>query len=533
MCFAHDRATSTRPYPAATSTHRREQRGAAVLPILGAAAVAALMFLGYQWYKARDVLLSAKPEHQVTAQVLEPQESTVVASIFVAHATLHNVLNHMAQGLAGGQKGREEIKCISSDFPSFKECLNADWDVAYKPGAIGVARAGDLLKVTVPVAFSGGAGFDGGIARALSVNRKNIDGEAVVSASLSLALDERFCPVLTVRDTDFGWVREARIEVIGRSVILGVIRFGPEYLNVGRHFNGPIRDKLAELAAGAARAIPCDPVRAEIAKAWKKYSLPLTVEGQPPLYLNGWPEKLGSTGLLSEDMGIRLGLMLSGKAAVETKAGETGPLGELPAHVTLPAQPGLIKLAVPVKVEYDKLKEAVKAAVASKQPFEQDTPAGKVSVVLQNFEFYPSGDRLAIGVTFKADAPSSIFDTNGTAWLSVRPEVGADGKSIRLADANIFRKVDNQAVSLLTAVFEQKINQVIVGAAQYDLRNDEKKLVGTLQQAISDPAKTGGVRLTVTSPSVAFGRIAIEEKALALEGLFKAGWGAEVTELKF
>lgn len=532
MHFARDRATSTRTLPAETPTRRRDQRGVAVLPILGAAVVAALMFLGYQWYKARDVVLSAKPELRVTAQVLDPQESTVVASIFVSHATLHTVLNQMAQGLAGNQKGREEIKCVSTNFPRIRECINADWDVAYKPGAIAVARAGELLKVTVPVAFSGGAGFDGGIARLLSVNRKSIDGAAVVSASLSIALDERFCPVLTVKDTEFSWISEARIEVIGRSEVIG-IRFGPEYLNFGRHFNGPIRTKLADLAAGAARAIPCDPVRAEIAKAWKKYSLPLSAEGQPPLYLNGWPQKLGSTGLLSEDTGIRLGLMLSGKAAVETKAGETGSLGELPAHVTVPAQPGVINFAVPVRVDYDKLKAAVNAAVASKQPFEQDTPAGKVSVVLQDIEFYPSGDRLAIGVNFKADAPSSIFDTAGTVWLSVRPEVGADGKSIRLADANIYRKVDNQTVSLLTAVFEQKINQVIVDAAQYDLRNDEKKLVDALQQAISDPAKTGGVRLTVTSPSMAFGRIALEEKALALEGLFKAGWSAEVQELKF
>lgn len=526
MRFDRDRATPARPYPGANSRHRRGQSGAAVVAILGAAAVVALLFLGYQWYMARDVVLSAKPEQKVTAQVLEPQESTVVASIFMSHTTLHSVLNKMAQGLAGDLEGREKITCV------LNQCLHADWAVAYKPGAIAVARAGDFLKVTVPVAFSGRAGFNGEIAERLKLDRKDFDGEAAVSASLSVALDERFCPVLTVGNIEFGWIREARIEVIGRTEIGRFVTIGPEYLNVGRHVNGPVRDKLGELAKGSARAIPCDPVRAEIAKAWRKYSLPLTAEGQPPLYLNGWPLKLGTTGLLSEDTGIRIGLLLSGKAAVETKAGETGSLGELPAHVTLPAQPGVINLAVPVRVEYDKLKEAVRAAIASKQPFEQDTPAGKVSVVLQDFEFYPSGDRLAIGVTFKADAPSSIFDTAGRVWLSVRPEVGADGKSIRLADANIYRKVDNQTVSLLTAVFEQKINQVIVEAAQYDLRNDEKKLIDTLQQAISDPAKTGGVQLTVTSPSMAFGRIALEEKALALEGLFKAGWSAEVQDLK-
>jgi hypothetical protein len=506
-------------------------RGLSLIAALVAILIAGGLYLGYEWYKVKDVKMSERPERLGSTQPLAPMESSVVASISVSHATLQTVLNGIAHKLAGSKSDSEDIRCVSSNFPRIRECLTANWDVTYSAGSIGVSKAGELVKVTLPVEFSGGAGFGGGIANALSVGRKSIDGAAVVSASLSASLDERFCPVLTVKDTEFSWTREARIEVIGRSRVFGLFNIGPEYLNVGRHFNGPVREALKKAAEEAGRAIPCDPVRAEVAKIWKRYSVPLATEGQPTLYLNAWPEKAGSSGLLSEDTGIRIVLMLTGKAAVETSAGQTTPLGDLPTHVKLPAQPGQLNLAVPIRVEYAKLREAVNTALSS-QSFDQDTAAGKVSIKLLDFEFFPSDKRVAVGVKFRADAPTGIFDTQGTVWLLARPEVGADGKTVRLTEVDIYRKIDNETVKVLTAIFEGQINKAIAEAAYYDLRKDEQTLVASLEKAISDPTKTGGVRLTIRDPSIQFGRITVEDNALALEGLFNAVWDAEVRELK-
>ena len=490
-----------------------------------------LIFLGYEWYKVQDVKMSGRPVQTASTLPLTPKESSVVASVFVSHATLQTALNGIAQKLAGSQSGSEDLECVRNRWPRIRECLTANWDVSYSAGNIGVSKAGQLVKVSVPVTFSGGAGFGGGIASALSVGRKNFDGAAVVSASLSAELDEGFCPILTVRDTEFSWEREARIEVIGRTRVFGIFNIGPLHLNVGRHFNGPVREALRKAAEGAGRAIPCDPMRAEVAKMWKRYSVPLATEGQPTLYLNAWPEKVGSSGLLSEDTGIRIALMLSGKAAVETSPGQTTPLGDLPAHVKLEAQAGQLNLAVPLKIEYAKLKETLNNALSS-QAFEQDTVAGKVSVKLSDFEFFPSENRVAVGVTFQADMPTGIFDTRGTAWLLALPEVGADGKTVRLTEVDIYRKIDNKTVNVLSTIFEGQIRKAIADAAHYDLRNDEQTLIASLQSSISDPTKTAGVRLTITDPSIQFGRIAVEESALTVEGLFKAGWNAEVQELK-
>lgn len=513
------------------SIGRLNQYGVSLISALVFAAVVAGLYLGYEWYRVRDVKMSERPEQRASTQPLIPRESSVVASIFVSHATLQTVLSGIGQKLAGSKNGSEDIKCVSNDFPRIRECLTANWDVNYSAGSIGVSKAGQLLKVTLPVMFSGGAGFGGAIAEALSVGRKNIDGEAVVSASLSVDLDEKFCPILTVKDTEFSWRREARIEVIGRSKVLGLFTIGPEYLDVGRHFNGPVRDALKKAAEEARNAIPCDPVRAEVAKLWKPYSVPLVVEGQPTLYVNAWPDAVGSSGLLSGDNGIRLVLMLSGKAAVETSPNSSTSLGDLPAHVKLQAQPGQLNLAVPVRVEYSKLREALQTTLSS-QAFEQDTAAGKVSVRLRDFEFFPSEKRVAVGVKFDANAPTGIFDTKGTVWLLALPKVGSDGKTVQLTEVEIHRKIDNEAVKVLTAVFDEQINKAIADAARYDLRKDEQTLIASLQRAISDPTKTGGVRLTITDPSIQVGRIAVEENALTVEGLFNAVWDAEIEELK-
>ncbi|MNR28057.1 hypothetical protein D3C85_1453610 [compost metagenome] len=151
---------------------------------------------------------------------------------------------------------------------------------------------------------------------------------------------------------------------------------------------------------------------------------------------------------------------------------------------------------------------------------------------LQDFEFFPSGERVAVGVQFQAEAPTGIFDTRGTVWILAKPQVSPDGKSLRLSDIAIHRKIDNEALKVLTAIFEGQINNAITEAAYYDLRKDEQAIISSLQNAVSDPSKTSGVKLTITEPSIQFGRIAVEESALSVEGIFKAGWNAEVQEVK-
>lgn len=499
--------------------------------VTAAAVFIAAVFFGYQWYKARDVRLSERPEQSADTLAMEPNDSSIVASLVVSHQTLRTVLNDLGKTLSGSRDGSEDLKCVKSSFPPIDACLTANWSATYQAGAIQVGKAGELLKVSVPVSFSGSAGFGGDIAGALSLNKKSIDGAAVVSVSLGAKLDERFCPVLTANDPEFAWTKEARIEAVGRTRVFNLFDIGPLYLDVGRHFNGPIREALRKAAQEAAHAIPCDPVRAEIAKLWQRYSVPVALQGQPTVYINAIPEKVGSSGLLSEDTGVRIVLMVSGKAALETSAGPTTSLGDLPAHVHLDPQPGRLSLSVPVRVEYTKMVEAIKSALATRE-FASETSAGKMTVRLKDIEIFPSGKRLAVGVQFSADAPTSIFDTTGTAWLVARPVIGADGKSIGLTDVAVHRKVDNAAIQFLTAVFDEQINGAIAGAAKYDLRKDEQGAVEALQRAIADPTKTGGVKLTVTEPSVQFGRIAVEEGALSAEGLFKAGWSAEVQEVK-
>lgn len=144
----------------------RNQRGISPISVLMLVMIAAALYLGNEWYQVKDIKLSERPDRVSSTQPLTPTQSSMVASIFVSHATLQTALNGIAQRLGGREFGSAQVKCINLIFKS--ECLTAHWTVNYAAGSIGVSKAAEFVRLSLPVTFSGYAGFDGGIARAES-----------------------------------------------------------------------------------------------------------------------------------------------------------------------------------------------------------------------------------------------------------------------------------------------------------------------------------------------------------------------------
>ncbi|MCO5146318.1 MAG: DUF4403 family protein [Aquamicrobium sp.] len=502
--------------------------------ILTAVAAVALLgggWLAVDWYRSAETAMSQKPPHQAGSVPLEASESVVLANLTVGYPVIAQALNQAIDDVSGTQNGSEEIRCVSNSFPRFRECLTVNWSIEYgRNGDIAVGRDGSMLKVTVPGRFAGTAGFGGGIARLLSLHAKRFDGAFEVSASAALSLDERFCPVLTPGEVSFHWTNEGRIQLVGRTgfSILGIgFSVGPWNLEVGRHANGPIREALRKALADAGRAIPCDPVRQELAKAWRHYAFPLAIDGMPTLFVNVEPTGLGTSGLLAEDAGVRLAARMTAKAVVETGKGSEETMGELPVHETVSTEQGELSLAVPLKVPYRLLK-----AEAMKELAGKTLTSGDARFEVHDLDIYPSGDRLAVGVAFSTDIPWRIFDAKGMVWVTARPVVEGDGKIVRLEDVEVSRQVDSALWSVLTAAFRDVIHDQLEAAARYDLSPDADRAVAGITEAVSDPARTGGVRFQLEHADIGVGRIVAEEEALAVEGLLKAKWDAFLDEIR-
>lgn len=496
-----------------------------------AVAVLAGGWLAVDWYRSAETAMSQKPPHQAGAAPLEARESVVLANLTVAYPVIAQALNQAADSVSGPAGGREDIGCIRNNIPHINECLTVNWSVEYgRNGDIAVGHDGAMLKVTLPARFAGVAGFGGSLAKLLSLDAKRFDGAFEVSASAALGLDERFCPVLTPGEVSFHWTKEGSIQLIGRTSfrILGIgFSIGPWNLDVGRHLNGPIRNALSSALANAGSSIPCDPIRQELAKAWRHYAFPIDIENMPPLFVNVEPTALGTSGLLAEDSGVRLAVRMAAKAVVAAERGSEEAIGDLPLHETVSADRGELSLAVPLKVPYGLLKSEAMKELSGKTLTSGDARFG-----IHDLEIYPSGERIALGVGFSADLPWRVFDAKGMLWLTARPVVEGDGKIVRLEDIEVSRQVDNTLWNVLTVALSGVIHDQLEEAARYDLSADAARAVGEIAAAVADPARTGGVRFTVENADIALGQVVAEEDGIAVEGLFGAQWDAVLEEIR-
>lgn len=483
-------------------------------------------WLVYDWLQTRHQQMSDQPGRSSSSVGFEARASTVVASIGVPYTVIQNTANSQKGQITGSKADHQDIKCISNDFPRFRECLTVNWHVNYSPnGDISIAKSDEFVRITLPAKFDGGAGFGGDLAGRLSLNDKTFNGSFILTADATVKLDDRFCPKLVPGSVTFNWTSAPSVEIIGRNEfrILGIgFDVGPWPLDLSSIITDPIRTQLNSVVLSAGNAIPCDPVRAELAKVWRRYSVPLNVS--PPVYLLAEPTEM-SAALFAGDDSLKLNAMLKAKVEIATTPGNEDGLGDLPLHIPMAMQPGLLSVALPLQVDYAVVQSEVMTRFAGKS-FEFEGPGGKSTVILNSLELYPSGDKLAIGVTFTADLPSRFFDSSGTVWLSGEPVVDPSGKVLRLKDATITRQLDNGLWNILTAALQDTINSEIQNNLHYDLSADETKAVQNIQAAVADPLKTGGIKFTVTETSINFGRVQVGEKAFFIEGLLDAKWDA-------
>lgn len=493
--------------------------------ILGAAG-----WIFVDWFRSRDAVMSEAPSREATSAVLAPQESLVLANLRIGYPVIVDALNRAVDKASGTKSGRERAGCVEHSFARIRECLDVNWSITFgRSGAIEVGRNGSHLKIAVPGQFTGHAGFGGGLARILGLDRKNFSGSFVASVSASLSLDERFCPVLTPGNVDFRWTREGRVELVGRTGvrILNInFGFGPVNLDVGRHANGDIRKALTAALNKARNSIPCDPVRDQLARAWRNYAFPVSGDGMPSLFANIEPTSLGASGLLVDDGGVRLIIRMTANAVVASQKGSEEARADLPVNVSVRAEQGKLALAVPVKISYGALQnEAMKAL------FEQPLAVGDTRIKVEGVEIYPSNDRLAVGVKFSTSLPWRIFDATGVVWVTARPRMEDGGKVIRFEDVEVTRQLDSTLWSAVSLVLKDVLQQELQKAAVYDLTDASQKAVAAIAQSLSDPGRTAGFRFEIKDADLSLGRILPEADALAVEGLFSADLDAELVDV--
>jgi len=466
--------------------------------------VAGPAWFGLTWYQGRDQLLSQAPERHSTRLDLPPQESEVSLPLRLPFPLLREAIERLLpdsfsdSGESSGTRYRYTVRRTSG---------------------VTLSRAEDgALRVTTSLVVNGDAGLSGGLADLLALGVKNFDAAAEVQADLDLALDESWCPVVGL-DVNYQWTKAPRLEVIG-----GV------WIGIEDQVKARVDAALRDLPQHLREAIPCDRIRQEMQEAWRNYDIPVQLPAAPPLHVLVHPLSLGVSGLAVEPDALRLGLALQARTVVAATAGRMPLAGPLPPLHRVPDRNGRLRLFIPVRAGYDMIRDWVMEEFGKRAiPFEVAGVQGTLRI--RDITIYPSAPAVAAIIRFAAELPGILPDTSGRIILSARPVVERGGTRIRLADIRFARDIDSLLWSAATLAFEERIRDWLSGIAVYDLRGGIADALAVLQRTLSDPARTGGLRLTLSQPSLRLQQVVPESDALTVLGAAEATVSAEVTAL--
>jgi len=501
--------------------HRRTARGAAAALLLVAG--------GSGFALAADQSLSQKPPEAATTTEFEGGTSTLQPSVSISYRALGDAANVAADRFSGPRTGTTRIGCSAAQIATGnvkiavpQGCLDFDWHItAARNGAITAKRSGQGIAFAIPVKFAGNGGFRGDIAKSLQMNSKDFNGSFVVTISGVLKPDKTFCPRLDNAAAQFAWTTPPQIDLVKKTCVnMGGVNacFGPWQLPVGTMLTGEINRSLAAQVNEINSKIPCNDIRDALQKTWKPWSFPVTLPNAPTFFVNLEPKALFVPAVVAGDDAVSMTARFDAATSVSAGQPAAVPAPALPENTPLPSEAGKFSLHVPLAVPYAMLASVPAGAIVGKP-----IKAHGGAITPTKIEMFPSNDKLAIGVTIRADAPAKLRGQTGIEWFTATPAIGEDGHLIKLNELAMTQKTGGPLWGEAPAL--AGLPKAVAGAYSYDLAPLVREAQTRLHQTIADPKTMPGLSIAIANDDLKLGRTALLPNAFVVEGDFEADVG--------
>jgi hypothetical protein len=506
-------------------------RTTALIPIVftfGACAVPAFADM-------KGELLSDRPQRAASETQFEARTSTIAPSIDVTYKALGEAANAAADAFAGPASGRAHIGCQNVGFGGstpvkvtlFKGCADYDWRInASRNGGIAFKRAGDGIEIDIPVKFTGDGNFVGELAKAIRTPPKPLGGSFVVSISGMVRVGKDFCPAIEEGQAHFAWETPPDIELVGHTCLeLGhdlKACLGPWKFPAGKMMTGQINHALQGQVDEINKKIPCDQIRNQLQQVWKTWSIPVPITN-PPVYAALQPKALSVPGVIATDDGIRLIARLDATTAVFANKAPDMPPTPLPENNPINGRTGRFSLAIPLPIPYAALGEAGAQRLKGKAVKSRGAGIAPLGI-----EIFPARDKLAVGVTFRAEVRGPMRGKMGTVWFTATPAIDNTGHAVRLANLAMTNRTHSRLWPAVASAVDSKLPETIGATYSYDFSWLVREAKSKLDQAITDPKNTANVKINLANDDLHLGRTAILPQNFVVEGLFDADVTATV-----
>ena len=302
----------------------------------------------------------------------------------------------------------ERIGCVNRRVLVFRIRANCDVDGFVDRGAMSLYGRGNHLVGSIPIFGT----IEGqGANRFTSRIHGNAEGRAMVEVESYPKLTRDWSVDLNFSDS-FHWTEPPVLHVLGRDISLT------------KYAEPSIRNQLGRIRAQAQETARRLNLHDKAAKAWEQAFQPVQISQDPPVWLQITPASAAFAGIHADARELSGSLELTGTAQTL--------VGQVPSAVTptpLPplgnevSQPGTFDILLPVRVNYDALRDKIMQVVA----------ASKAAPIIKEMQIYPSSGKLVIGVRV---AKPGDTDPAAGEWLYLSGALNVDAgqQSIKISN---------------------------------------------------------------------------------------------------
>jgi Domain of unknown function (DUF4403) len=347
----------------------------------------------------------------------------------------------------------ERIQCVNRRVFVFRVRANCDVEGFVDRGAISLYGRGSHIIGSIPIFGT----IEGqGANRFTSRIHGDAEGRAMVEVEARPRLNRDWSIDLNFSDS-FHWNEPPVLHVMGRDIPLA------------KYAEPSIRRQLGGIRRHAEEAARRLDLHEKAERAWEQAFQPVQISQEPAVWLQITPTSAAFAGVHANSRDLSGSLELTGTA--QTLVGQSPPAvtpTPLPPLGNDVDAPGTFDVLLPVKVNYDMLRDKIMQTVA----------ATKAGAIVKETQIYPSSGKLVIGV--RVAKPGDADPAAGEwVYLSGALNVDPGQQSIRISNLSGDTSLPDgsEAAQLQNQILDQlkEIPDVSYGVAYQNLLNAANK----------------------------------------------------------
>ena len=220
--------------------------------------------------------------------------------------------------------------------------------------------------------------------------------------------------------------------------------------------------------------------RKKVEAFWMTLQQPRKLNGPFPLWLKTNPTALNLSTIRIDSDAIRVGLAL--QTTLSTSSNNDNSIAQatpLPPLLDRSIPTSKLRISLPLALTYETLASSLQQRLTEK-PLEYKQ--GDVSISVKSVDVYPNNDRLVLAAKVKLDGLLGLLSSDGEIYISGKPVVDNQTKTLKLAEVEFSRKLDSKFWNVTTQLLHGRLLEGLQSALVYDFSQNYNEAYQSINQ---------------------------------------------------